>query len=49
MRDGGRMKATGDEIHNRFTHVWTFRSGKILRWKTFTDRARALDFAGLER
>ena len=47
VRDGGRLKATGDEIHNRFFHVFTFRTGKVARWQTFTDKDRALKAAGL--
>ena len=47
VRDGGRLRGTDDEVYNRFTHIWTFRSGKVVRWKTFTDRAEALEAAGL--
>ena len=43
VRDGGRMKGTGDTIFNRFTHVWTFRENRVARWKTFTDHAQALE------
>src|SRR5919109_930478 len=32
VRDGGRLRGTDDEVYNRFTHVWIFRSGKIVRW-----------------
>jgi len=45
--DGGRLKATGDEVHNRFFNVLTFRAGKVAHWKTFTDRSQALKAAGL--
>lgn len=45
--DGGRLKASGDELHNRFFNVLTFRSGKVVRWKTFTDRSQALEAAEL--
>ena len=47
VRDGGRLKGTGDEVYNRFAHVWTFRAGKVIRWETFTDKAKALEAAGL--
>jgi ketosteroid isomerase-like protein len=47
VRDGGHLRGTDDVVYNRFTHVWTFRSGKIVRWKTFTDRSQALEAAGL--
>ena len=45
--DGGRLKATSAEVHNRFFNVLTFREGKVARWKTFTDRAEAAEAAGL--
>jgi ketosteroid isomerase-like protein len=45
--DGGRLKGTGEELHNRFFNVLTFRSGKVARWKTFTDKSAALEAAGL--
>ena len=45
--DGGRLKATGTEVHNRFYNVLTFRDGKLTHWKTFTVRSEALEAAGL--
>jgi ketosteroid isomerase-like protein len=47
VRDGGRVKNTDSDVYNHFVHVWTFRSGLILRWKTFTDRAEAFAAAGV--
>jgi ketosteroid isomerase-like protein len=47
VRDGGRLKETEDTVFNRFTHVWTFRGNRVLRWKTYTDRRQALEDAGL--
>jgi ketosteroid isomerase-like protein len=47
IRDGGRMKASGTDIWNRFFHVWTFRDGKVIRFSTHTDKSRALEAAGL--
>jgi len=47
VRDGGRMKATGGEVFNRFFHVWYFDSGKVIAWKTFRDKDAALEAAGL--
>ncbi len=46
VRDGGRLKG-GEEISNQFTHVWNLRSGKAVRWSTYTDRAEALEAVGL--
>src|SRR5919197_3649639 len=45
VRDGGHLRGTDDVVYNRFTHVWTFRSGKIVPWKPFTDRSQALEAA----
>lgn len=47
VRDRGRMKDTGSEVTNRFAHVFTFRSGKVIRWKTFTRKEEALEAVGL--
>lgn len=49
VRDGGRLKGSSDEVFNRFTHVWTFRRGRVIRWKTFTDQQRAFEAAGLSK
>jgi ketosteroid isomerase-like protein len=47
VRDGGRMKGSDAEIWNQFVHVWTLRDGRIVRLSVHTDRARALEAAGL--
>jgi ketosteroid isomerase-like protein len=47
IRDGGRMKGSGAEVWNRFFNAWTFRDGKIVRFSSHTDRARALQAAGI--
>ena len=47
VRDGGRMKGTRDEIFNSFFHAWELREGKVVAWRTFQDRERALEAAGL--
>ncbi|MGI9556555.1 MAG: nuclear transport factor 2 family protein [Solirubrobacterales bacterium] len=47
VRDGGRMKGSDAEIHNRFFHVWTFRDGKVVRFSSHLERRDALDAAGL--
>jgi ketosteroid isomerase-like protein len=47
VRDSGRIKGSGAEIHNRFVHVWTLAAGKIIKWQTFMDESRALEAAGL--
>jgi ketosteroid isomerase-like protein len=42
-----RGKASGAEVMWSYWHVVTFRHGKALRSEWFTDRAQALDAAGL--
>lgn len=48
VRDGGHLRG-GEEISNQFTHVWDLRNGKAVRWRTYTDRAQALEAAGLSK
>ena len=47
-RDGGRMKASGSEVHNDFFHVYELRAGKIVAWTVFLNRSEALEAAGLQ-
>jgi ketosteroid isomerase-like protein len=43
----GRGRASNIEIDDYVTQVFTFRGGKVVRAESFTDRARALEAAGL--
>jgi ketosteroid isomerase-like protein len=47
IRDGGRVKGSDAEVWNRYFDVWLFREGKAVRMSAHTDRARALQAAGL--
>jgi ketosteroid isomerase-like protein len=47
VRDGGRIKASGAEVQNRFFHAWTFRNGKVIRLSSHIDRESALEAVGL--
>lgn len=47
VRDGGRIKGTDAEVRNQFFHVWTLRSGKVVRWSSHAERHRALEAAEL--
>lgn len=47
IRDGGRVRASDAEVWNRYFDVWTFREGKAVRMSAHTERARALQAAGL--
>jgi ketosteroid isomerase-like protein len=43
----GRGRASGVEVGELATQVFTFRDGKAVRLESFTDRARALEAAGV--
>jgi ketosteroid isomerase-like protein len=45
MRQGGRGKASGAEVYNRFTHVWTLRDGRAIRLQSFANRDDAVRYA----
>ena len=47
VRDRGRPKGSDTEITNEFAHLWTLRDGLIIRFEAFTERAEALEAAGL--
>lgn len=47
IRDGGRVRASAAQVWNRYFDVWTFREGKAVRMSAHTERARALQAAGL--
>jgi ketosteroid isomerase-like protein len=47
VRDGGRMKGSDKEIYNDFVHLWTIRDGVVVEWSGFSDKADALEAAGL--
>ena len=43
----GRGRGSGVEIEGRFFQVHTVKDGKTVRWEEFSDRAEALEAAGL--
>jgi ketosteroid isomerase-like protein len=45
MRQRGRGKASGAEVDQRFTHVWTLRSGRAMRMQSFAHRDDAIRYA----
>jgi ketosteroid isomerase-like protein len=49
LRQWGRGKGSGVPVDNRIFTVWTFQDRKVIRYKGFTDRAQALEHAGLPR
>jgi ketosteroid isomerase-like protein len=47
VRDRARAKGSNAEIDNEFAHLWTLRDGLIIRFGAFTERAEALEAAGV--
>lgn len=47
VRDGGRMKGGAGEIHNRFSHAWTVRDGRVVRWSSHISPDEAHEAVGL--
>jgi ketosteroid isomerase-like protein len=45
MRQRGRGKASGAEVDDRLTHVWTLRDGRAIRMQSFARHEDALRFA----
>jgi ketosteroid isomerase-like protein len=45
MRQRGRGKASGAEVDNHFTHVWTLRDGRAIRLQSFARRDDAVRYA----
>jgi ketosteroid isomerase-like protein len=44
MRQRGRGKASGAEVDNRFTHVWTLRDGRAIRLQSFAQHDDAVRY-----
>jgi ketosteroid isomerase-like protein len=47
VHTAGRAKATGIEIDQELTHVWTMRGGKAVRLETYSTKREALEAAGV--
>jgi uncharacterized protein len=47
LHQWGRGKGSGVMVDNRFWMVWTVRHGKVVRYRHFSERGRALEAAGL--
>ncbi len=47
VQERGKGKGSGVPFEETHTQVWTLRDGKLVRWLLFTDRAEALEAAGL--
>jgi hypothetical protein len=46
-KESGRGKGSGAPIEQSFFGVFTIRDGKVVRWRHFSNRAEALEAAGL--
>jgi len=44
-RQRGRGKASGAEVDDRITHVWTLRDGRAIRLQSFAHRDDAVRYA----
>jgi ketosteroid isomerase-like protein len=42
LHQRGRGRATGAEVDNRFTHVWTLRDGRAITMRSFADHDDAV-------
>src|SRR5918995_6055461 len=49
LRISGRGAGSGVPVSQRVTMLWTFKDDRIVRGKSFTSRAEALEAAGLEK
>ena len=47
LRISGRGRSSGASVSQQVAIVWTFEDGRIVRGKSFTSRAEALEAAGL--
>jgi ketosteroid isomerase-like protein len=46
VRERGRGRGSGAPFERRWAQVWTFRSGRIVRWEAFPNEAEALEAVG---
>lgn len=47
LHESGRGKGSGAPFDRPHPQLWTFRSGRVIRWDSFQSRAEALEAAGL--
>lgn len=47
MHQHGVGKSSGVGVDQSFAQVWTFRDGRVIRFKAYSSRAAALEAAGL--
>jgi ketosteroid isomerase-like protein len=47
VHTSGRARGSGIEIDQYLTHLWTLRSGKVVRFETYATKREALEAAEL--
>jgi ketosteroid isomerase-like protein len=47
IRLRGKGRGSGAPIEGRVAQIWTFRNGKVVRYRDFPNKANALSAAGL--
>ena len=47
LRERGLGKGSGAPFEQRHPQLWTFRGDRIIRWDSFSNRAEAIEAAGL--
>ena len=47
VHEHGRGKTSGAPFDQHWAQIWTFRRGRIIRWEMYSDKASALEAAGL--
>jgi ketosteroid isomerase-like protein len=45
VRDGGRIKSSGNEVSNEFVHLWRFDGDLVVRFAAFANKNDALEAA----
>jgi uncharacterized protein len=43
IHTSARGQGSGIEIENRIAHVWSFRDGKVIRFRVYPSKAQALE------
>lgn len=49
LREFGRGKTSGAPFDKSHAQLWTFRSGRVIRWESFATRAEALEAAAIPK
>jgi ketosteroid isomerase-like protein len=49
VRERGRLKGSGLEVQENFSHSFVLRDGKVVEWRMFDSHAEALKALGRER